>query len=321
MQISSKNRPIKIGVISLWGLTVFLIIFIVLIIGKNQKLFTPKYSLYMFVPNAQGLNPGAFITLSGLKVGVVGDMKFAKRNSQQGILVELKINRDYANMITSSSVATINTMGMLGDKYVDISLGDLSDPVLKEKEFITTNPPLDLGAIASNASAAISEFQIALKNINKMTEEALNGSGVLGMLIRDNSTQQNLTQLLTNLNDISSRIEQGKGNFGQLVQDTTLYVSLKNTATNLEKISSKIERGEGSLGKLVADTTLYARLNSISALTDSLVQNLREGKGSTGKLLKDEKLYDQLLFLTKSLNELTEDIKKNPKRYVTIKVF
>jgi len=321
MQISSRSKSVRVGVISLWGLTLFLIIFIILIIGKNQKLFTPKYSLYMFVSNAQGLNPGAFITLSGLKVGVVGKMKFTQKNEQQGILVELKINRYYANMTTSSSVATINTMGMLGDKYVDISLGELSDPVLKEGEFILTNPPLDLAAIASNASAAISEFQLTLKNINKVTEQALNGSGMLGLLIKDKSAQNNLAQLLHNLNHISTQIEKGKGNLGQFVQDTTLFFLVKNTATNLDKISSKIQQGKGSLGRLVTDTALYARLNSISILADSLLYGMQQGEGTAGKLMKDEQLYNQLLFLTKSLNTLTEDIKKNPKKYVTIKVF
>ncbi|UCE04798.1 MAG: MCE family protein, partial [bacterium] len=168
MLISSRNRSVKIGVISLWGLTLFLIIFIVFVIGKNQKLFAPKYSLYMFIPNAQGLNPGAFITLSGLKVGVVGEMDFIQKDDKQGIRVDLKINRKFAHMITASSMATINTMGMLGDKYVDILLGDLSDPVLEKGAFIKTLPPLDLTAIASNAAAAISELQLTLANINKI---------------------------------------------------------------------------------------------------------------------------------------------------------
>lgn len=321
MQISSKSKSVKFGVISLWGLTLFIITFIFVVIGKNQKLFSSKYSIYMFVPNAQGLNPGAFITLSGLKVGVVGEMNFSRSDGQQGILVELKIKREHAKMITTSSVATINTMGMLGDKYIDISLGDLSDPVLNEGAFIKTTPALDLSSIASDAAAAIRGFQLVLKNINRIAEDAINGSGVLWMLIKDKTAQENLAQLLINLNNVSSRIQKGEGSLGQFIQDTTLYVSLKSTAANLDQISSKIQNGEGSLGRLVADTTFYARINSIAVLADSLLDGLQRGKGSAGKLMKDEQLYNQLLLLTKSLNVLTDDIKNNPKKYVTIKVF
>lgn len=321
MQISSRSKSVRVGVISLWALMFFLIIFIVAIVGKNQKLFTSKFSLYSFVPNAQGLNPGAFITLSGLKVGVVGEMKFTKKYEQQGIVIELKISREYKKMITTSSKATINTMGMLGDKYVDISLGDLSDPALKEGEFIAMTPPLDLGSIASNATAAISDLQTALNNINKITQQALDGKGMLGLLINDQSAQNNLAQLLSNLDQISTQIKQGKGSLGQFVQDTTLYATFKNATTSLEKIVAKIQRGEGSLGKLVSDTTLFTRLNSISVSADSLFNRLQEGEGTAGKLMEDEQLYEQLLMLTKSLIALTEDIKKNPKKYVTIEVF
>lgn len=321
MQISSRSKSVKFGVISLWALTFFIIVFIVVVIGKNQKLFSAKYSIYMFVPNAQGLNPGAFITLSGLKVGVVGEMKFTRKDEQQGILVELKIKRDYAKMITTSSVATINTMGMLGDKYIDISLGNLSDPELNQGSFINTTPALDLGLIALDAATAIREFQAVLKNLNRITEDAVNESGVLGMLIKDKTAQQNLTQLIANLNHISNQIKNGEGNLGQFVQDSTLYVSLNRTATHLDHISSKIQNGEGSLGRLVADTTFYVRLNAVTVLADSLLNGLQRGEGTTGKLMKDEQLFNQLLLLAKSLNVLTDDIKNNPKKYVTIKVF
>jgi phospholipid/cholesterol/gamma-HCH transport system substrate-binding protein len=317
MQISTKDRTVKIGVLSLWALAIF----IIYIIGTNQKFFTHKYKLFMFVQSAQGLNPGAFITLSGLKVGVVGDMDFAKKDGQQGIIIELKINRKYSEMITTSSVATINTMGVLGDKYVDISLGDFAESPLAEGMYIKANPPLDVSAIATSATGAIEEFKKTLNNVNKLTQQALDGSGVLGMLLADKTAQNNLAQLLSNLTQISDRITNGEGNLGKFAQDTSLFFLLKNSLKNIDQIFSKINRGEGSLGKMVVDTTLYTRLNSISALTDSLLNGLQRGEGSTGKLLKAEDLYNQLLLLTKSLTALTDDIKKNPKRYVTIKIF
>lgn len=321
MQISSSDRSVKIGVISLWGLAIFIILFIFYIVGTNQKLFSSKYRLFMFVPNAQGLNPGAFITLSGLKVGVVGEMKFAEKDGLPGIVVDLKIGRQFAEKITTSSVATISTMGILGDKYVDISLGDFTDPPLNEGGYIQIKPQLDISAVAASATGAIEEFKQTLDNINKLTQQALDGSGVLGMLITDRTAQHNLAQLLSNLSRISDQINSGEGNLGKFVQDSSLFSSLKNTATNLNRISSKINNGEGSLGKMIADTSLYVRLNSIAVLADSLLIGLQRGEGSTGKLLKEEDLYTQLLLLTKSLNALTEDIKQNPRKYVTIKVF
>ncbi len=316
-----QNQATKMGVISLWGLTLFLILFIVYVIGSNQKLFARKYSLYMFVPNTYGLNPGAFITLSGRKVGVVGKLDFQSRNDQAGIQVELKIDRAYAQFITATSMATIQTMGILGDKYVDISLGDLQSPVLQPGSFIQATSAPELTTVITEAVAAISDFRLTLSRLNQLAGDVADGKGVLGMLVEDPPAKNNLGQLLANLNQLSQRMRDGQGTIARFVNDSTVFHSLKATAQNLDRISTKIDRGEGSLGRMIADTTFIARLQAISGLTESLLQQVQRGEGTAGKLLTDEKLYEQLLLLTQSLQALTVDVKNNPRKYVTIKVF
>jgi phospholipid/cholesterol/gamma-HCH transport system substrate-binding protein len=320
MEISNRNQPIKIGVVSLWVLTLLLIAFIFYIIGSNQKLLHPKYSLYMFLPNIQGLDSGAFITLSGLKVGVVGELKFDQKDSLQGILIELKIEKKFLHMITTSSIATIKTMGVLGDKYVDISLGDLTDPVLQDGEFIKSKPPLDIDLVIETATIAINDFKLVLQNLNKITSQALEGTGLLGTLIGDKTAKDNLIQTLTHLKSITSRIVKGEGNAGKFVQDSLLYQTMLSASKNLNELTRKVQRGEGSLGKIIADTTFFARLNSISQQTDSLLKKLH-GEGTVGKLINDKELYNRLLHLTQALTELSEDLKNNPKKYVQFKLF
>ena len=48
----------------------------------------------------------------------------------------------------------------------------------------------------------------------------------------------------------------------------------------------------------------------------SLINDLNEGKGSLGKLLKDESLYDNLNEVVDNTNELINDVKDNPTKYV-----
>lgn len=316
-----KNQATRVSVISLWVLTLGLILFIVYVIGTNQKLFAPKYTLYMFVPNTYGLNSGAFITLSGRKVGVVGQLEFTTRHNQAGIQVELKIDRHFAHLITTSSTATIQTMGMLGDKYVDISLGDLQDPVLQPGSLIQATSAPELTTVITEVVAAIGDFRLTLSRLNQLAGDVADGKGVLGMLVADPPARNNLGQLLANLNQLSQRMRDGQGNIAQFVNDSTVFHSIKATMQNLDRISTKIDRGEGSLGRMIADTTLVARLQAISGLTESLLQQMQRGEGTAGKLLADEKLYEQLLLLTQSLQALTVDVKNNPRKYVTIKVF
>ena len=54
---------------------------------------------------------------------------------------------------------------------------------------------------------------------------------------------------------------------------------------------------------------------------DAIVTGLDNGEGSVGKLLKDDQLYDNLEGASKQLEQLLQDLKLNPKRYVHISVF
>lgn len=320
MKISEKNRPVKIGVYSLWILSLSLFLFIFYIVGSNQRLFTPKRSFYLFLPNSQGLIKGAFVSLSGLKVGVVSGLELAEQREQPGIRIEIKISTAFADRITQSSVAVIRTMGVLGDKYVDIVPGTARELPLAPGSVIPTENPADMSALFGDASAALTEFQGILANLHVITEQALAGTSMLGTLTTDRTARDNLVQLLDNINRISSRIAAGQGTAGQLIQDPTLYGKLNRTVDNLDAISTQISQGQGTLGKLVADTTFYGRVNSIADRTDTLLKTL-QGDGTAGQLIKDEELYTRLLSLTRSLTELTEDLKKNPKKYVSFKIF
>ncbi len=320
MEMSKRNRSIKIGVLALAGLATFLILFIFFTIGSNKKIFSSKYSLYMFLTDIQGLDSGANITLSGLKVGVVGSISFISKEEQKGILIELKIQDKYAPLITASSVASIKTMGVLGDKYINITMGDLQEAPLDEGMFVKSKPMLDFDLLLDAAFTLFQGLDTTFKNIQEISNTAAKGEGFLGTLLNDQKTKDNFIQSMRNLRNLTHQILKGEGTLGKLVQDTILYVTLQKTTHQLDTITEKIHKGEGSLGKLVNDPTLYTKLQSVSTKADSLLLKL-QGQGTMGKLLKDEQLYNELVTLTRSLHELIEDMKKNPKKYVKFSLF
>jgi phospholipid/cholesterol/gamma-HCH transport system substrate-binding protein len=112
---------LKVGVVVLVGLIIFFAA--VIYVGSEESLFTTTYELKLFVPNIQGLTKGSMVALVGLKVGSVQDLTFAKRNGQNGVDITLKIEEKYRSSITLNSHAILRTIGLLGDKFVDISIG------------------------------------------------------------------------------------------------------------------------------------------------------------------------------------------------------
>lgn len=321
MAFAKKDRNISIGVYTLFVLAIFLAAFIFYIIASNQKYFESKYPLYMFLPNVEGLIPGAFITLSGLKVGVVGKMEFTEKDGQQGIIVELQIDRDYQERITTSSVAMVKTMGILGDKYIDITLGELGERVLEEDEFITSNPGIDAYAVFADAAASLTDLKNVLQNTDSLTGEVMKGRGILGQLVVDNPSSRDFARIIVNLEQTTGMISGGKGSIGKLIQDPVLYSNLSRSSEDLHSILNNLNQGKGTAGQLLTDSTLYARIQAVSSKTDSLLSKLQHDDGTVGKLINDKQFYENLLNLSGSLDSLSTDMKKNPQRYINVSVF
>lgn len=320
MAFAKKDRNISLGVYMMIGLAVFLIAFIFYIVASNQKYFDAKYSVYMSLPNVQGLNRGAFITLSGLKIGVVGKMKINNESTPRGVTIELKVDKRYRENITTSSVAMIKTLGILGDKYVDITIGDPAQPVLQPGDFITSDPGVDFYEFVDDATEMVDDFKHVLRNANLLTSNAVEGKGVLGKLIFDPGTEQKLTKMIDNMTRVSGSLAAGKGSLGKMLKDTTLYARLNRSSLNFQSILDSLHTGNGTFAQLLRDKTIFPRIKTLSEKTDSLLYRLQHD-GTMAKLLNDEQLYKNLVNLTGSLDSLSTDMKKHPGKYVKFSLF
>jgi len=85
-------------------------------------------------------------------------------------------------------------------------------------------------------------------------------------------------------------------------------------------VAGKIQRGEGSAGKLLADDALYKRLDSVANRLDALIGRVENGEGSAGKMIRDPEFYNNMNGAAEDLRKLIADIRKDPQRYLRVKV-
>jgi phospholipid/cholesterol/gamma-HCH transport system substrate-binding protein len=294
---------LRVGLLVLAGVAVLL--FMLAIVGSNVKLFTPQYSLKLFVPNIEGLVNGSMVTLAGRKIGFVSDMRFGEHEGKNGVEVELKLDREFQDRITDQSQAVIRTIGLLGDKYVDISLGMPGERVLANGEFVKTVSGVDFELFTSKLSKSFDDFAAALTSMRHITKRL---------------DEEDLGKFVRSMNSVVNALTDQRGSAGKLIYDPALYRQLNSVAENLDTVTTELRRGRGTLGKMIVDSTLYRTLASFSTRSDSLVANLMHS-GTAGKLFGDDQLYTDLMRLIKELNALITDIRVNPDRYVQVKVF
>jgi len=285
-----KWSDLKTGIFFIFGIG--FAAWLGLVIGKNTNLFSGTTTVKILSRDVQGLAENNFVAVSGKKIGTVSKMNFVKSHDSLFVVADLKLKEEYAPLVTKDARATIKSLGVLGDKYVDIVSGN--GPAVKEGDFI----PLATEEGMANLTASANK---AFDNINELLDHLNNGQGIAGKLLTDKRMGKELAETVT---------------------------SLKNTSAELSTLSQKASRGEGLLPKLLNDksmarntTETLEKLNQTAAKTELLINKLNNDKGTLGQLSSNPALYNNLSRTLSSLDSLLVDLKSHPKRYVKFSLF
>ncbi|MCU7491758.1 MAG: MCE family protein [Ignavibacteria bacterium] len=316
---NEKNISLRVGFTVLAGLIV-LFIFAILV-GTNEFLFSRTYTLYIKLSNTAGLVAGAPVTLAGYKVGDVRAVEFVVMNNQPVIRVNLRIKTEYKEQIRSDSKVRITSIGILGDKFVDVSLGNPGARSVPEGSFLEVEPTFSLDNLAKNITPNIEKFNSIIDNIKSVTDSISKGKGTLGELINNRSAIAGINDAIKRIDLALIALENKKGSLGRLLHDSTLYNGLSSTALNLKKLTEGLNRGKGTLGKMIASDSLYSSLVNSSGQLNRFISKAQNDSTVFGGLVGDKKLYRDINLLIQELNSLISDIKTHPEKYVKVSVF
>lgn len=273
---------------------ILLFVAFVLAIGTQSRLFEERYPLTAAFRDVQGLIVGSPVRLAGFTIGTVSDIRFSADPGDQRVYVEVSIDRRFQPRIREDSVATIGTIGLVGDKIFEITVGSEQARILAPGERLKSVEPVEVAGMI----ASLTESLNALKGILEAVEKK---QGLLhamvydeagGQMVRDLAPLvQTLTQNARHLEELLAEIREGDGLLhallfeegGQVLQD------LRTVAANLKAISSDLTAGGGTLGALLHDPTIYEDLSSLlrgaerSWILRGLIRSsIRSGRDTTG---------------------------------------
>jgi phospholipid/cholesterol/gamma-HCH transport system substrate-binding protein len=278
--------------------------------------------------------------------------------------VQLDIRPQYLNRISSDSEVSIESRGLIGDSFIDITPGtyDAPPPLIGDSYLIESTQHAGFREIMTGANDVVAnfgvlsdQFKTIVKKINPektgsevattiqevqrtvrqanqifsrasaLIEDLHTGKGTVGRLVSDPKLYQRLTESLEKFNSLVDNIQNGKGTVGRLINDPSLFNSANETLNSAnetlkkaEQVMNRIEKGEGTLGKLSKDEALYDNTKDAFERFAALVDDIEQGKGTIGKLLKEPGLYNNLNQSSSELSKFMYDLRKDPKKYLTI---
>lgn len=298
------TREVKTGILAIGAILLFIFGYSFL---KGTNLFQDSRVFYVKYQNVEGLAKSAPVTINGLTVGKVNDIGFASEDG--GLVVKFTLDSDFA--FSKNSMVKIYSAGLIGGK----SLGIFPEYNAKNlaKSGDTLKGEIDLGMIDA-VSKALGPLQTKITMTLTSVDTLL--AGVNDIL--NEESRANLQSAIKDLNSTMSSLNGASGKLNTLLANNT--EKLDRTFTNLDDMAANFETLSDSLAQLEVGR-LVADLEKVVTGFDAIVSKIDNGEGSVGKLINDDKLYDNLEGASRQLEELLQDLKLNPKRYVNISVF
>lgn len=298
-----KTAHRKEFVIGLCVIVALVILFFGIEYLKGVNLFKPANFYYAEYENVAGLEIAAPVTVDGFKVGQVRDIQFDYSNPGK-IKVLLALNKDLR--IPDDSYATI-TSSLLNGAAIEIALG--RSPRFSEVgSTLNTRAGADLMASLSDGlmpqvQSILPKIDTLLSNINRVVAHPA------------------LMQSMERLDGISGNVLDATDGLRTTLK-SDLPVVMRNAGritTSLDTVSRDLTVLSRQLRSLPLEPTL-ANVQSVTKNLDEFSRQLNDPNSTLGLLMRDPELYRRLTTVAADVDSLLVDLKRNPKRYISIKL-
>jgi phospholipid/cholesterol/gamma-HCH transport system substrate-binding protein len=314
---------LRVAALAIVALAIFT--YAVVKLGQSARLFSRRYTLYAFIPNASGLREGGQVTVAGQLAGSVTGIEFlpVDADTAHNLKVTIQIDESLQPQVRLDSRVMLRNQGLLGDRFFDITPGTPRFRQLHNGDTLLLGPSIDYDVMIQRAAVVLTDVAGLTHDLRGLTQSVARGDGTVGKLLTDRALYDRLNATLTSTSSLLARLQNPNGSVGKLLDDPLLYNNLTQMVTQVDSLMTRLNSGQGTAGKLLLDDSLYSNLVTVTARADSLVASLSKGNGTASKLLSDSTLYNQMVQAVGHLNDILADIRKNPKRYTkgAIKIF
>lgn len=252
-----------------------------------------EYVEYRTILNdATGIYEKSSIKVAGI---VAGRVKSINLSGSQA-LVTFEVLKDIK--ITKVSILRVKTVGFLGDKYLDIYLGDPNQPRLKSGSLVANEAGAGFEELGKDASDVLKDVKAIAKAIREGLYDENKNNIVKDIMGNIKVFSQNAKEISENLNGL---IKDNSGNINSTLAD------LKKVAQQLQYETDRYS--DGSLMNDMEDLKpILANVDRATSDLKDILADIKAGKGTVGKLLRDDEVVDQVNQTLSGVNRLVNRI-------------
>ena len=258
------------------------------------------YTMHARFPWGAGLKQGQPVLLAGVQVGFVEKVELIPDGTLD---VTLQVQDQYR--IPSGTTASVEANGIFGDMLIALT------PVKGVDGKMAVGDTIPTGAGSPGVGQLLEKGDSIALNLRALSDEARRQFVDSGGVREVRRTVADLTKLVAQLSAVAA--EQSR-------QLTLTQSQLRKTLSSVD--SAKVD---STLVNLRATSASFEQLSrdfrETNTQVQSLVQKVNNGPGTAGKLMNDPAVYARMDTLLARLDSLAIDVRKNPRKYINLKIF
>ena len=309
------GREVKVGLLVV---AAFIVLGIgVFLVSERRNLFTLKNTYSIELETVSGLAQGSPVHLDGVGVGSIQSIILPEQVEQEMLTVWVTADHRYAERIREDSLAMIKTLGLLGDKYIDISSGTTYSSVIPDGGNIPAAPPTDVDRLIASGGDVMGNVVSISYSLRHILERMEAGEGLLGELTTDSDAgmqaKSALLQVIESTRQITEQIRSGDGTLARLINDDSLISKFEGSVDQVDELLTELRQGAGALPALLNDPNTREQLDlllrgfqqSSERLAD-ITGAIQSGDGLLSRMVNDEDFAQQL---TQELQQLLQNLR------------
>ena len=211
-----SSFELKVGIFIFMGIVILSVIIFSIGNFYNVK---RGYTLDIIFDFANGISVGAPVRYAGVEVGEVQDIEVYFDEKENKPMVKILVWVAQNSWINEDAKAAINTLGLLGEKYLEIVPGTRETRLLKKGDTLRGQDPVSTEELARETKEIFAKVNAMIASINEVV-----GDEEARLSIKN--TVSNLESLSSEMVDLITKAKQGDGTIGRLMSDDKLYTDI-----------------------------------------------------------------------------------------------
>jgi phospholipid/cholesterol/gamma-HCH transport system substrate-binding protein len=227
------------------------------LIGDRRLLFAEQFELNATFGKVTGLQVGTRVRLAGLDAGEVLEIGIPATPAER-FRVRMRMREDLRQLVRSDSVPAIQTDGIVGNAFIQVSVGSPGAPVVLPGATLQGRDPIEFADL-------IDEGRTTFRTV---AAEFSDLSGDVGAAVRAlTGTADTTTRVIDN---VGKNVETMTARSAQVIADA------QSALNEAQRLVGDIRAGKGTIGRLVADDALYEQVVRASRDVAQSMENVRE---------------------------------------------